>query len=98
MSFQRLQKASSGRPEDVPPDPPRPRGERPVSFAGLRALARVRREAEMAKHSDVIDGSWWVFPRIGVSQNAWFIKEDPIKLDDLGVSLFLETSIYFDGL
>eukprot|EP00435_Cladocopium_sp_Y103_P050687 s1213_g15.t1 len=36
----------SDRPEDVPapPDPPRPRTERPVSSAGLRVLARLRRE------------------------------------------------------
>ena len=35
----------------------------------------------------------WVFPRIGVPQNGWFIMETPIKMDDLGVALFLETPI-----
>ena len=26
----------------------------------------------------------WVFPKIGVPQNGWFIRENPIKMDDLG--------------
>ena len=36
----------------------------------------------------------WVFPKIVVPQNGWFTMEIPIKLDDLGVPLFLETPIY----
>ena len=35
-----------------------------------------------------------VFPKIGVPQNGWFRMGNPIKMDDLGVPLFLETPIW----
>ena len=46
---------------------------------------------EGGKQSMSLSRHKWVFPRIRVPQNGWFIMENPIKMDDLGVPLFLET-------
>ena len=40
-----------------------------------------------------------VFPKIGVPQNGWFIRENPIKMDALGgnTPIFGNTNIYNRG-
>ena len=39
----------------------------------------------------------WVFPKIGVPQNAWFILENPIKIDDFGSFpyFWVDTQMHF---
>jgi len=41
--------------------------------------------SDLKSWSDNSSQIWiWVFPKIGVPQNGWFIMETPIKMDDLG--------------
>ena len=49
------------------------------------------RVVEVGLVSD-LDFTKWVFPKIGVPQNGWFIVENPIKMDDL---IFGNTHIDF---
>ena len=44
----------------------------------------------------------WVFPKIGVPQNGWFIMKIPIRMDDLGAlpyfwkhQFFLQMFLFF---
>ena len=57
-----------------------------IAFVDLELLSAVL-------HTSL---SIWMFPKIGVPQNEWFIMANPIKIDVLGVPLFLEAPIYVD--
>ena len=39
---------------------------------------------QMQLNTDQHEPFMWVFPKIGVPQNGWFIMENLIKMDDLG--------------
>ena len=64
-----------------------------IRLESSKVRQRFRYRKKMGPFRNSFVKTIWVFPKIGVPQNGWFIIENPIKVDDLGVPSFKETSI-----
>ena len=58
----------------------------------------IFKKSAIERSMKYMDTYMGVEPKIGVPQNGWFIMVNPIKMDDLGVPLFLETPILHSSL
>ena len=58
-------------------------------------LARIQSFNLLAQPFGIwVTSIYGCFQELGVPQKGWFMMENTIKIDDLGVPLFLETPIY----
>ena len=60
-----------------------PENKKTWTYGQLRLLKKIF-ELISLKWKTINAKVKWVFPKIEVPQNGWFIMENPIKMDDLG--------------
>ena len=72
-----------------------------ISHINVQTKCRSLRSLlyNLGLHHIFLESTIWVFPKIGVPQNGWFIMGNPIKMDDFGVKkTYFWFNTHMDGI